>query len=75
MFLQSKQDYREKLFDILNPLLPHYSAGKARLTLGFTAGSYPNTVAEMEAFARVLWGLAPYLHGGGVTKEFEENYV
>lgn len=75
MFLKSKQDYQEKLSEVLNPLIPHYSPGGARLTLGFTGASYSPAVAELEGFARVLWGLAPYLHGGGTSKELEEIYL
>lgn len=75
MFLQTKRDYQEKLFEILNPLLPHYSDGKARLTLGYTGATYSADVAEMEGFARVLWGLAPYFYGGGTSQTFEEIYV
>lgn len=74
MFLQSKQDYQEKLFEVLNPLVPHYSTGRARLILGYTGATYSPTVAQIEGFARVLWGLAPYYCGGGTSKEFEEIY-
>lgn len=55
MFLQSKQEYQEKLFEILNPLVTHYSVGRARLTLGYTGATYSPTVAQIEGFARVLW--------------------
>lgn len=75
MFLQTKKDYQEKLFEILNPLIPHYSEGKAQLTLGYTGASYPPKIAGLEAFARVLWGLAPYFCGGGASEEFEKIYV
>ena len=75
MFLQSKQDYQEKLFEVLNPLVSHYSASRARLTLGYTGASYTPTVAQIEGFARVLWGLTPYYCGGGANKEFEEIYL
>jgi hypothetical protein len=36
MFLNSKTDYQSRLFDILTPVLGHYSVGKARLKLGDT---------------------------------------
>lgn len=75
MFLQTKKDYQEKLFEILNPVLPHYSTGGAQLTLGYTGASYPPKTAGLEAFARVLWGLAPYFCGGGTSEEFEKIYV
>ncbi len=75
MSIKTKKDYQDKLFEILNPLLPHYSEGKARLTLGYTGALYDNATAEMEGFARVLWGLAPYFSGGGQNDTFEKNYL
>lgn len=75
MFLQTKRDYQERLFDILNPLPSHYSPGRARLTLGYTGVGYGPVIAEMESFSRVLWGLAPYFCGGGTSEEFEEIYL
>lgn len=75
MFLESKAAYAARLFEILNPLLPHYSPGGARLKIGYTGASYDNTVAEAEGFIRVLWGLAPYLGGGGNNEEFEKIYL
>lgn len=74
MFLQSKRDYQKKLFEILDPLLPHYSPKKARLVLGYTGATYAPAIEEMEGFARVLWGLAPYFCGGGENGVFEEIY-
>ena len=38
--LDSKKDFQDLLMEILNPLLPYYSEGKAELVLGFTAGSF-----------------------------------
>lgn len=75
MFLENKNAYINKLFDILNPLLPHYSEGGARLKLGYTGAVYSETVAEAEAFLRVLWGFAPFLAGGGQNATFEEIYL
>jgi hypothetical protein len=75
MFLTSKQDYQNKLFEVINPVLPHYSAGKARLTLGYTGANYSSTIADMESFSRVLWGLAPYFSGGGNNQIFEDVYI
>ncbi len=71
----TKKDYQNKLFDILNPLLPHYSKSRARLILGYTGALYDNAIAEMESFARVLWGLAPYFAGNGQNETFEKIYL
>lgn len=49
------------LLDLLRPLRPFYSAGYARLKLGNTGAHYDDGRAEMEAFARVLWGVGPLL--------------
>lgn len=75
MFLQTKQDYQRRLFELLDPLLPHYSAGKASLLLGYTGALHSPAVANMESFARVIWGLGPYFCGGGTSAEFEDIYV
>lgn len=75
MTFSSKKDYQDRLFEILNPLLPHYRADNTRLLLGYTGASYTEDVAEIEGFARVLWGLAPYFCGGGSSEEFEKIYL
>lgn len=75
MFLENKEAYIEKLFSILNPLLPYYSPRGARLRLGYTGATYSETVADAEAFIRVLWGLAPYLSGGGENTAFSDIYL
>lgn len=59
--LADKEDYQEKLFEILDPVLPHYSTGGAQLTLGYTGASYPPKTAGLEVFARVLWGACAVL--------------
>ncbi len=72
--LKTKADFTSMLFDILNPLKPFYSPQKAKLLLGHTSCGYEDSTVPMEAFARPLWGLAPYWAGGGSDAEFEEIY-
>lgn len=74
MFLNNKDAYVNKLFEILNPLLPHYSKGGALLKLGYTGTTYSERIANSEAFIRVLWGLASFFSGGGSKPEFENIY-
>lgn len=74
MFLPNKNAYTEKLFELLNPLLPYYSADGARLRIGFTGAMYSTDVAEAESFIRVLWGLGPFFSGGGENSVFEDIY-
>jgi hypothetical protein len=51
--------------ELVAPLRPHFSDGRARVTLGATGAHYPEEVAGLEGFARPLWGLAPLAAGGG----------
>ena len=74
MKLNTKQDFIDLMHRILDPLLPCYSAGGARLHLGETGASYDRNAIELEAFSRPLWALAPFWLGGGSAPEFERIY-
>lgn len=73
--LNSKKDFQELLFEIINPLISHYSKERAGLLLGMTATSYDRKAIMVEAFSRPLWGLVPFWAGGGSSPEFEKIYV
>jgi len=70
----TKKAAQETLLRILNPLKPFYSDGCAHLEIGATSAHYDNETAQMEAFTRPLWGLAPFWMGGGEDSEFEKIY-
>ena len=55
----------QKALDLFEPLLPFFSAGGARVSLSATAAHFDRAAADLEGFARPLWGLAPYAAGGG----------
>lgn len=74
MGLHTKQDFRDWMFRVLNPLKPFYSEDCARLYLGDTGVVYPQVSVEMEAFSRPLWALVPFWLGGGSDQEFEDIY-
>lgn len=74
MKLHSKKDFQNLLLEILNPLKPYYSEGKAELNLGVTSTNYDEKAIQIEAFSRPLWGLVPFFAGGGEDREFEEIY-
>ncbi len=63
----TRDELREAVERLCRPLLPYYSEGKARLRLGATGSGCPAATAELEGFSRALWGLAPYVAGGGET--------
>ena len=62
--LLTRDDVERAAFQLIEPLLPLLSPGKARLHLGDTGAAYGNDIAEMEAFARPLWAIVPMLAGG-----------
>lgn len=63
--LRARADLQKAVADLFAPLKAHFSPGAARLRLGYTAALYDTHAAELEAFARPLWGLAPLSAGGG----------
>ena len=72
--LNSREDFENLAKRIMEPLIPYYSKGKARLKIGNTAAHYPEIAAQMEGFSRPLWALGPMISGGGVYLEFVEIY-
>lgn len=62
--LRTRADVERAALELIEPLVPLLSEGKARLHLGDTGAVYPDAIAEMEAFARPLWAIVPMLAGG-----------
>jgi hypothetical protein len=69
--LRTRTDLQRAVRDLVEPLLPHQSAGGARVRLGSFAALFPQADAELEGFARPLWGLAPLAAGGGVFAHWD----
>ena len=61
--LKTRSDVQKLALDLIAPLVPCLSPGRARLHLGDTGASYDEAVAGMEGFSRVLWALVPLLAG------------
>ncbi|WWC58154.1 uncharacterized protein I303_100689 [Kwoniella dejecticola CBS 10117] len=59
--VESRDDLIQLLSDMLKPLTEAQSEGGARVTLGNTGTHFDSVAAEMEGYARALWGLAPLL--------------
>ncbi len=62
--LKTRADVVRAAVQLIEPLLPLMSPGKARLHLGDTGAVYGDDIAQMEAFARPLWAIVPMLAGG-----------
>ncbi len=51
--------------ELAEPLVPYASPGGARITLGVNIAHHGDAAADLEGYARPLWGLAPLAAGGG----------
>lgn len=69
--LKSRADVEQALLDLFNPLRPYFSEGGARVRLSGTAAHFDRAAADLEGFARPLWGLTPFAAGGGEFDNWE----
>jgi hypothetical protein len=69
--LKTRADVEKALHDLFNPLLPFFSEGGARVRLSAAAAHFDRIAADVEGFARPLWGLAPLAAGGGRFDHWE----
>lgn len=71
--MADKRYFQNQLIKIIRPLIKYYRGGK--ILFARHRAWYDDAAADMEAFARVLWGLVPFFAGGGENEEFEELYI
>lgn len=63
--LRTRGDVERALRDCFDPLRPYFSPGGARVRLSANGAHFDRAAADLEGFARPLWGLAPLAAGGG----------
>jgi hypothetical protein len=63
--LSTRADVARAIRDLYLPLTSHYSDGCARVRLDMSGALFERGAADLEGFARPLWGLAPLAAGGG----------
>jgi hypothetical protein len=69
--LRTRADVEKALRDLFAPLLPYFSPGGARVRLDGAAAHFDRAAADLEGFARPLWGLVPLAAGGGSFEHWE----
>jgi hypothetical protein len=69
--LRTRDDIQRAVLDLYRPLGPYTSPGGARVALGSQGAVFAARVAELEGFARPLYGLVPLAVGGGDTSAWE----
>lgn len=57
--LRTRSNVEQALFQLLEPVKPHFTDGNAGLHFGDFAAHYGGDAARVESFSRILWGLAP----------------
>lgn len=63
--LNTKEDLQVAFMEVFRPLLPAFSPGSARVRVEEAGAHFPPAAADLEGFARPLWGIVPFVAGGG----------
>ena len=61
--LRTRQDVVQAALQLIRPLIPCLTPGKARVHIADSAAYYPEDVAGMEGWSRALWAIVPMLAG------------
>jgi hypothetical protein len=62
--LKTRADLAKAVNDLFAPLLPYFSEGGARVRLSAAGAIFDHAAADLEGFARPLWGIVPLAAGG-----------
>lgn len=62
--LKTRDDFAASVVQLWEPLKPRFSPGCARVSLAATGAHFTVAAAELEGYARPLFGLAPLAAGG-----------
>lgn len=68
--LRTRADVQQLLRDLVEPMVPHFSKGRAEVHLGENRALYGDPAGWLEGFARPLWGLVPLAAGDGDFKHW-----
>ena len=68
---RTKDDVRRAVVDLVEPVVAHLSPGGARARLGSFGAHFAPRVAELEGYARPLWGIVPLVAGGGTFDHWD----
>jgi len=63
--LLTRADVQQFARDLIEPLVPHFSPGRAQVRLGENRGLFGDPAGWLEGFCRPLWGAAPLEAGSG----------
>jgi hypothetical protein len=69
--LSTRADVQRAAGDLFALLLPYFSASGARVRLSAAAAHFDRAAADLEGFARPLWGVVPLAAGGGAFAHWQ----
>jgi hypothetical protein len=69
--LKTRDDIVQALHQQLDPLIPAFSEDGGAVCLADSGAIFTMEAAELEGYARPLWGIVPYVFGGGEFKHWE----
>ena len=69
--LRTRSDVQRLVRDLIEPIVPHFSEGRAQMKLGENRGHFGDPAGWLEGFSRPLWGIAPLVAGGGAFDHAE----
>ncbi|WP_319476470.1 DUF2264 domain-containing protein [Marispirochaeta aestuarii] len=67
-------DLEQALLDSVEPYLAYVSPGFARIEAGPSGATFNTKAVQLEGFARLLWGLVPYLAGRNKSRNTRIAY-
>lgn len=68
--LKTRHNLTQLVNEVLNAVTPFFKKSSSRIDLANFTAHYGQSVASMEAFSRLLWGVAPLLAGGQEPARF-----
>lgn len=63
--LRTRADVQQLVRDLVAPVVPHFSPGRAQVFIGPNRALYGDPAGLLEGFSRTLWGIVPLTAGGG----------
>lgn len=69
--LETKEDLQDAFKATFEPLLPAFSSGGARVRVEQGGAHFDDAAADLEGFARPLWGIVPFVAGGGKFEHWD----
>ncbi|KAJ4140355.1 hypothetical protein NW768_001714 [Fusarium equiseti] len=61
---ESRDDFIEAIIALVDPLKKYFSPGKSAIKIPVATGAhFDDSAAQLEGYARCLWGIAPLIYG------------